>query len=69
MKKKSLIKLSIFIDVSLIKGLMVQHLRLWYNEFNNPRIVNPNDDMQGSYLGEFDNNQIEENLNEIGALL
>ena len=50
-------------------GSLGAALALWYNEFNNPRIVNPNDDMQGSYLGpEFDNNQIEENLNEIGAV-
>ena len=50
-------------------GSLGAALVLWYNEFNNSRIVNPNDDMQGSYLGpEFDNNQIEENLNEIGAV-
>ena len=50
-------------------GSLGAALALWHNEFNNPRIVNPNDDMKGSYLGpEYDNNQIEENLNEIGAV-
>ena len=50
-------------------GSLGAALALWHNEFNNPRIVNPNDDMQGSYLGpEYNNNQIEENLNEIGAV-
>ncbi|WP_023648932.1 carbamoyltransferase [Candidatus Pelagibacter ubique] len=49
-------------------GSLGAALALWYNELNNPRIVNSNDDMQGSYLGpEFNNNQIEKYLNEIGA--
>ncbi len=50
-------------------GSLGAALALWYNEFNNPRKVNPKDDMQGSYLGpEFNNNQIEESLKEIGAV-
>ena len=50
-------------------GSLGAALALWHNEFNNPRIVNPKDDMQGSYLGpEFNNNQIEESLKEIGAV-
>ncbi|MBD1153159.1 carbamoyltransferase [Pelagibacterales bacterium SAG-MED24] len=50
-------------------GSLGAALALWHNEFDNPRIANPNDDMQGSYLGpEFNNNQIEKYLNEIGAV-
>jgi carbamoyltransferase len=50
-------------------GSLGAALALWHNEFNNPRTVNPNDDMQGSYLGpEFNNNQIEKSLNKIGAI-
>ena len=43
-------------------------LALWHIEQKNPRIVNPNDDMKGSYLGpEFSQKEIEEELNKIGA--
>ena len=50
-------------------GSLGAALALWHNEFNNPRIANPNDDMQGSYLGpEFNDNQIEKYLNEVGAV-
>jgi len=44
-------------------------LALWHNELNEPREINSNDDMQGSYLGpEFHNDEIEKNLKEIGAV-
>ena len=50
-------------------GSLGAALALWHNELDNPRIVNPEDDMQGSYLGpEFSNNEIEESLKEIGAV-
>jgi carbamoyltransferase len=43
-------------------------LALWHIEQNNPRKVNHNDSMQGSYLGpEFTQDQIENELNSIGA--
>ena len=43
-------------------------LALWYIEGNNTRNINPNDDMQGSYLGpEYSQNQIELELKKIGA--
>ena len=49
-------------------GSLGAALALWHNELDNPRKVNSNDDMQGSYLGpEFDNNEIEKILKEIGA--
>ena len=50
-------------------GSLGAALALWYNEFNNPRTNNPNDDMQGSYLGpEFTDDEIKETLDKIGAV-
>ncbi|MDA8890649.1 carbamoyltransferase [Candidatus Pelagibacter sp.] len=49
-------------------GSLGAALALWYVEQKNPRLVNPNDDMQGSFLGpEFTQKEIEEELNKIGA--
>ncbi len=49
-------------------GSLGAALALWYNENENKRIVNPNDDMQGSYLGnEFKQEDIEKELSSIGA--
>ena len=49
-------------------GSLGAALALWHLEFNKPRNVNPNDDMEGSYLGpEFPNDRIEKYLNDIGA--
>ncbi len=43
-------------------------LILWYQECNQPRLVNPNDSMKGAYLGcSFSNNEIISYLNEINA--
>ena len=49
-------------------GSLGAALALWYLELNNKRKVNPEDDMQGSYLGpNFDQNKIEKELELIGA--
>jgi len=49
-------------------GSLGAALALWHIEQNKPRIVNPNDDMKGSYLGpEFTQIEIENELNKIGA--
>ena len=49
-------------------GSLGAALALWHIEQKNPRTVNPNDDMQGSYLGpEYTQKQIEEQLNNVGA--
>ena len=49
-------------------GSLGAALALWYIEQGNKRIVNPNDDMTGSYLGsEFTQSQIETELKSIGA--
>ena len=49
-------------------GSLGAALALWHIEQKNPRMVNPNDDMKGSYLGpEFMQKEIEEELNKIGA--
>ena len=49
-------------------GSLGAALALWHIEQKNPREVNLNDDMQGSYLGpEFTQTQIEEQLKKIGA--
>jgi len=49
-------------------GSLGAALALWHIEQNNPRKVNHNDSMQGSYLGpEFTQDQIENELNSIGA--
>ena len=49
-------------------GSLGSALALWYVEHRNKRIVNSNDDMNGSYLGgEFSQNEIEKELKSIGA--
>jgi len=49
-------------------GSLGAALALWHIEQNNPRTVNLNDDMQGSYLGpEYTQNEIEEELTKVGA--
>ena len=49
-------------------GSLGAALAMWYIEEKNIRIINKNDDMQGSYLGpEFSQNEIEKSLNNIGA--
>ena len=49
-------------------GSLGAALALWYIEQKNQRLVNPNDDMKGSYLGpEFSQKEIEEELNRMGA--
>jgi len=50
-------------------GSLGAALALWHIEEGNKRIVDPNDDMQGSYLGsEFTQDQIESELKSIGAI-
>ena len=50
-------------------GSLGAALALWYIEQGNKRTVNVSDDMKGSYLGcEFDQGQIEKELNSIGAI-
>ena len=49
-------------------GSLGAALALWYDEQNNPRCINPKDDMQGSYLGpEYTQREIEKELKNIGA--
>jgi len=49
-------------------GSLGASLALWYMEQSNERIVNPEDDMQGSYLGnEFSQEEIETELKSLGA--
>ncbi len=49
-------------------GSLGAALALWHIEQNNPRTVNPNDDMKGSYLGpEYSQDEIEEELVKAGA--
>src|SRR5210317_1494846 len=49
-------------------GSLGAALAFWHVEQNNPRNVNPNDSMQGSYLGpEYSQDQIEKELKSIGA--
>jgi carbamoyltransferase len=49
-------------------GSLGATLALWHIEQNNSRKVNPNDSMQGSYLGpEFSQKEIEEQLDKAGA--
>ena len=49
-------------------GSLGAALALWHIEQNNPRKVNLNDDMNGSYLGpEYNQEEIEEQLNNLGA--
>jgi|TARA_Y100000389_G_scaffold204319_1_gene256218 carbamoyltransferase len=50
-------------------GSLGAALALWHIEQNNPRKVNKNDKMKGSYLGpEYSQNQIEEELRSAGAI-
>ena len=49
-------------------GSLGAALALWHIEENNPRKVNLNDDMQGSYLGpEYTQQEIEDDLVKVGA--
>ena len=49
-------------------GALGAALALWHIEQNNPRIVNKDDDMKGSYLGpEYRQSEIENELKSIGA--
>ena len=49
-------------------GSLGAALALWHLELNQNRKINPNDGMQGSYLGpEYSQKEIEEHLNNIGA--
>ena len=49
-------------------GALGATLALWHIEQGNKRIVNPNDSMNGSYLGaEYSQDQIEKELKSIGA--
>ena len=49
-------------------GALGATLALWYIEQGNKRVVNPNDSMNGSYLGaEYSQDQIEKELKSIGA--
>ena len=50
-------------------GSLGAALALWHIEQNNPRSINPKDNMQGSYLGpEYTQNEIENNLTNAGAV-
>ena len=50
-------------------GSLGAALALWYIDQNNPRKINPRDDMRGSYLGpEYTQDQIEKELDKIGAV-
>ena len=49
-------------------GSLGAALALWYDNLENERVVDTEDSMKGSYLGnEFSQEQIEENLKEVGA--
>ena len=49
-------------------GSLGAALALWHLEQKNPRVVNKNDDMQGSYLGpDYSQKEIEEELKKLGA--
>ena len=49
-------------------GSLGAALAFWYVEQRNKRIINPSDDMKGSYLGiEFSQEEIEKELKSIGA--
>ena len=49
-------------------GSLGAALALWHIDQNNPRKLNRNDNMQGSYLGpEFSQKEIEEELKKVGA--
>ena len=49
-------------------GALGAALALWHKEYGNKRIVNPNDNMKGSYLGtEFKEEEIKKELKFLGA--
>ena len=49
-------------------GALGGALAVWHKELNNPRVVNPNDAMQGSYLGpSYEQDSIEAELTNCGA--
>ncbi len=49
-------------------GSLGAALALWYIEYKNKRIINPDGDMKGSYLGnEFSQSEIEKELKSVGA--
>ena len=49
-------------------GSLGAALALWHLDQGNKRVVNPNDDMKGSYLGtEFSQEEIENDLKNVGA--
>jgi carbamoyltransferase len=49
-------------------GSLGAALALWHIDQKNKRVINKDDSMKGSYLGsEFDQNQIEKELNSLGA--
>jgi len=49
-------------------GALGGALAVWHKELNNPRVVNPNDAMQGSYLGPaYEQDFIENELSTCGA--
>jgi carbamoyltransferase len=49
-------------------GALGGALAVWHKELNNPRVVNPNDAMQGSYLGPvYEQDFIEDELSTCGA--
>ena len=50
-------------------GALGAALALWHKELKNTRKISPTDDMQGSYLGpQFNQKEIEEKLNNLGAV-
>ena len=50
-------------------GSLGAALALWHVEQKNERVINPNDDMRGSYLGpEYSDSEIKKELNKAGAL-
>ena len=50
-------------------GSLGATLALWHIEQNNPRVVDLNDDMQGSYLGpEYSQKEIQNELDKVGAV-
>ncbi len=50
-------------------GALGGALSVWHKELNNPRIVNPDDSMQGSYLGpSYQQDSIEKELVKCGAI-
>ncbi len=49
-------------------GALGAALALWHIDQNNPRVINENDDMSGSYLGpEYSEDQIKKELQRMGA--